>query len=354
MYPLKFEPIYKSYIWGGRGLEKIGKKLQSGTVAESWEISAYPESESIVSKGEYKGKKLTELVGKFKEELLGKELLGNGIEKFPLLIKFIDANDKLSVQVHPKEAYARIHENGENGKNEMWYIISAKPDAKIVYGVAAGVTKENFSESIKDHRIEECLNYINVNAGDFFIIPAGLVHAIGEGITLAEIQQNSNTTYRVFDYDRTDKNDIKRTLHIEKALDVIDFSNCNIERSSKGLEIKLQKGFSQTYMTANKYFSVERYEIQGKINEDADGSRFYAYTCLSGEGQINYCHGKETISEGESILIPASLGRFSFEGELQLLKAYVPHIEKNVVEPLLKAGYTRKEIFNSVINMKLE
>ncbi|MBC8062686.1 MAG: class I mannose-6-phosphate isomerase [Clostridiaceae bacterium] len=349
LYPLKFKSVYKDYIWGGRGLEKLGKKLPEGIVAESWEISSHPDGESKVLSGEYKDISISELTKIFGKDLIGSELDKKDLEKFPLLIKLIDANDKLSVQVHPEDEYAKVHENGELGKNEMWYIVSAKPGAKIVYGVSKGVTKEIFQAAVKADKVETCLNHLEVFAGDTVNIPAGMLHAIGDGIVIAEIQQNSNTTYRVFDYNRTDAKGIKRPLHIEKALEVIDFNNCNIQGKQEGIQVKLEKNSSKHFLLANEYFSVEKYSIAGKIQEQADGSRFCTYTCLQGEGEIVYSGGTVKLKLGESILIPASLGSYTIEGHLELIKAYVPNIKANVIEPLLRAGYNSEEIYLKVI-----
>lgn len=349
LYPLKFKPVYKDYIWGGRGLGKLGKKLPEGIVAESWEISSHPDGESKVLSGEYEDLSISEVTEKFGKAILGSELPKKDLEKFPLLIKLIDANDKLSVQVHPKDEYAKVHENGELGKNEMWYIVSAKPGAKIVYGVTKGVTKETFQAAVKADKIETCLNYLEVSEGDTVNIPAGMLHAIGEGIVIAEIQQNSNTTYRVFDYNRTDAKGIKRPLHIEKALEVIDFNNCNISGKQKGIKVSLEENSSKSFLLANEYFSVEKYSIDGRIQEKADGSRFYTYTCLAGSGEIVYSGGTEKLQMGESVLIPATLGNYTIEGQLELIKAYVPNIEENVVKPLIKAGFSNEDIYSKVI-----
>ncbi|MDT8715677.1 class I mannose-6-phosphate isomerase [Clostridium sp. 19966] len=349
LYPLKFEPVYKDYIWGGRELAKFGKDLPEGIVAESWEISGHPDGEGIVANGEYKGISLTALIKKLGRDLVGYKLEEKDVEKFPLLIKLIDANDRLSVQVHPEDEYAQVHENGEYGKNEMWYIVEAKEGAKIVYGVKPGTTRESFAKAVKEDRIEDCLNYIEVKTGDAVNIPAGLVHAIGAGILIAEIQQNSNTTYRVFDYNRTDKNGNKRPLHIEKALDVINFENCNVKGKLKPLEIKLDDKSSKKYLVANKYFSVEKYSIDGTIKENADGERFFTYTCFDGEGEISFNGGKETIKRGQSILIPAALGEYEISGKLELVKSCVPNLEKDVIAPLEKAGYSKEEVLSQVV-----
>jgi len=241
LYPLKFGKVYKDYIWGGRNLDKIGKELpSSGNVAESWELSCHKNGMSTISNGEYSGMTLEEYINKFGCEAIGKALPQKDLDKFPLLIKFIDANDSLSVQVHPSDEYAFKNENGELGKNEMWYILSAESEATLVAGVANGVTKESFAEAIKNNTVEECLNYIQVKEGDFINIPDGLVHAIGKGIILAEVQQNSDTTYRVYDYNRVGADGKTRPLHVEKSLETINFSYTGeVCKSAKGLKFKI-------------------------------------------------------------------------------------------------------------------
>lgn len=350
LYPLKFKSLYKDYIWGGRNLEQLGKILPEGNVAESWELSCHPDGESIISNGAYENISLAELIQKFGSKITGTALPNSAIEKFPLLIKFIDANDKLSVQVHPKDEYAYIHENGELGKNEMWYIIQAKDGAKLVYDVVPGTTKESFKKAIEAGNINDCLKYIPVKAGDFLNIPAGLVHAIGEGIVLAEVQQNSNTTYRVYDYDRTDKLGNKRPLHIEKALDVINFSGAGSKEKAEGLCFE-ESGYKKSVMIANKYFAVEQLEISESISDTADGSKFLIYIFTEGIGQIKYKDGTLDIKYGETILIPAATGDFIIEGRLKAIKSYVPDIEKDIIEPLISRGFTRNEIITKVTGL---
>ena len=340
LYPLKFEPLYKNYIWGGRNLEKLGKKLPpEGIVAESWEVSCHRDGVSIISNGEYKGLPLPHLI-----QTLGPELLGNALHaacagRFPLLVKLIDANEDLSVQVHPDDSYAKLHEENESGKNEMWYIISSEPGARLIYDVILGTTRESFEQALKGENLESCLKSVKISPGDVINIPAGLVHAIGKGIVLAEVQQNSNATYRVYDYNRTDKEGKKRPLHIEKALDVIDFNAKGRREKYVGLKISLGAGFLKTYLAANRYFSAELYEIDGTLREIADGSKFFIYTFLSGSGKIRFESGSIGVATGESVLIPAALGSYEIEGMFQSLKSYVPDLLHDVLEPLKKAGY---------------
>ena len=348
LYPLKFKPVYKSYIWGGRGFKKLGKRLPLGIIAESWEISCHPDGVSIIANGEFKGMPLTKLAELFGRELIGEALLDKDMTKFPLLVKLIDANDRLSVQVHPDDGYASVYENGEYGKNEMWYVISAKPGAKLVYDVVPGVKKESFEQAVRDGRIESCLNFINVFPGDVINIPAGLVHAIGEGIVIAEIQQNSNTTYRVYDYNRVDMYGNKRPLHIEKALGVIDFDTSKRKGKTRGLKVWIGESSIKTHLIANKYFSVEKYEVDGSICEDTEGGRFHVFIILGGKAEIAFDEGTIKLTRGESVLIPAALGKYQLNGHFEALKSYVPDLEKNVIDKLTEGGYTMRQIFDCV------
>lgn len=350
LYPLKFEPVFKDYIWGGRSLEQFGKVLPEGIVAESWEVSCHPNGTSIISNGEYKGISLPDIIKRFGRQIIGDSMPEESLAKFPLLVKFIDANDKLSVQVHPDDKYANAFENGEFGKNEMWYIIKTKPGAKLIYGVKPGLTKEAFSKLVEDNRIEDGLNSIEISPDDVVNIPAGLVHAIGEGIILAEVQQNSDLTYRVYDYNRVDKSGNKRPLHIEKALDVIDYNVAY--KKVKGLEVRIGSDSRKTYKIANKYFSIELYNINGCIEERADGSKFYIYVILDGEGVIEYCRSSLKIRFGESLLIPADMGSYKISGNLKILKAYVPDLDNDVIVPLKQAGFTQEEICEKISGLK--
>jgi len=344
LYPLKFKPLYKDYIWGGRNLEILGKTLpDNGIVAESWEVSCHKNGSSIIANGEFEGLSLPDLVERLGRELMGSSLPHEDIDKFPLLIKFIDAENNLSVQVHPDDAYAKSRENGEYGKNEMWYIISAKPGAKIVYDIVPGITREMFAAAVFENRVESCLKSVEVFPGDAINIPAGLVHAIGKGILLAEVQQNSDTTYRVYDYGR-----VGRQLHIEKALEVIDFGSAGRREKYAGLEICLCNGCTKKIVIANQYFCTEVYHVNGKFDDNADGSKFVIYTFISGNGGILWDAGEMTVAMGESVLIPASLGKYSLTGNFSALKAYIPDLEKDVLQPLKKSGKSMYEIFSEV------
>ena len=350
LYPLKFKPVYKDYIWGGRGLEKLGKVLpKEGIVAESWEVSCHPDGVSIVANGEYEGVSLPELIELHGRDLIGNDLPEKDLKKFPLLVKLIDANEKLSVQVHPDDNYALTHENGEYGKNEAWYVISAKPGAKLVCGTLPGVTKETFIKAYQEGNLDSCLNYIEVFSGDVINIPAGLIHAIGEGILIAEIQQNSNTTYRVYDYDRVDKYGNKRPLHFEKALDVINFDLGRKKNKVKGLNVMISEGSLKTYLIANEYFAIEKYLVSGLINEDTRRERFHIYVFLEGNAEFIFGDGNKIKAKmGESVLIPASIGSYYIKGSFKALKTYVPNLQKDIVDKLKEAGYTEEQILKNI------
>jgi mannose-6-phosphate isomerase len=341
LYPLKFEPIYKDYIWGGRNLEHLGKKLPEGIVAESWEVSTHKEGISIIANGDFKGMAFNQFIEKYREEALGRK----DLKEFPIIIKFIDANNKLSVQVHPNDEYAFNYEQGQKGKNELWYILQAKPGAKIIYGFREEMDKETFVKAIKDNRIDSCLKYIDVKEGDIIYIPAGVVHAIQQGILLAEIQENSDLTYRIYDYHRTDAQGNKRSLHIEKALQVIDFNFKGKKEKYKGLKLEYEN-FTLTYIALNKYFSLELYESRGEKKFINSENIFYIYTFLQGQGEIKYGEYYLKFKAGESIFIPASLTKYTLHGDFKALRCYVS--EENMIEEkkrhLSEKGYSLDEI----------
>ncbi len=323
LYPLRFVPAMKSYLWGGRGLERLGKVLPAGIVAESWEISGHPDGPGTVADGPLAGSTLPELMQRFGRSLVGTALPPSALVTFPLLVKLIDANDRLSVQVHPDDAYAAQHENGSLGKTEMWVVLDARPGAKLVYGLRPGVTKELFARAVREGTVAECLNEVPVRKGDVFDIPAGMVHAIGEGLIIAEIQQSSNTTYRVYDYDRADAAGNKRPLHVDKALDVIRFGD-----GAPPAPLMLAKangqGVEQTLLVQNRYFAVERIESKGCFQSHADGKRFELLMILDGSAVLSWQGGTMPAATGESFLIPASLGTYTVEGGYTALRAWVP------------------------------
>ncbi len=274
LYPLLFEPVLKHYRWGGRNLERLfGRVLPGGVTAESWEIAGHRDGMTLVANGPLAGTSLSELHARYGLELIGRNSSwAQRRDKFPLLVKLLDANRPLSVQVHPTDAYAAIHENDELGKSEMWIVLHAEPDAELILGVTQGTTEANFERAISGNDLDRRLHRLHVSAGDFVCVPSGSLHAILGGIVLAEIQQNSNVTYRVYDWGRVDQN---RPLHIDKAMNVINFFQVE-PQLPKPVTLISQAGVKQELLCRNKYFTVERFDIaQGHAVDGAlNGATF--------------------------------------------------------------------------------
>lgn len=349
LYPLTFKPLYKNYLWGGRNLEKLGKVLPDGIVAESWEISAHQDGMGIVAEGALEGSSLKELADGYGEKLLGSLSVSKYQRAFPLLLKFFDANDWLSVQVHPNDEYARIHEN-DFGKTEMWYIVDAEPGSSILYGLNRKLTRAEFKKIIDEGRISEVLKKVPVSAGDIVYIPAGTVHAAGNGILIAEIQQNSNATYRLYDFDRKNPDGTTRPLHIEKALDSINFDKATNTGKTKGLSYK-NGNADIRIIIADPHFCVDMIDIDGKTDLSADGRSFMAYLFYDGDGLLEWDNGSMPLRAGRSVLIPASLGAYTIKGKVKALRAYIGDINEDVMRPLLAAGYEKEQIVNSVAGL---
>ena len=341
-YPIKFIPVYKDYIWGGRYFENFNRELPSGILAESWEVSCHKNGVSIVANGDLKGKTLPEIIKADSKNILGTRFPAD-CRELPLLVKLIDAKDRLSIQVHPDDIYAAVYEGGL-GKNELWYIMNAIPGAKLVVGLKTGTTKDIFSKAIKENSIEAHLQEIEVRPGDVINIPAGLVHSIGAGIVLAEIQQTSDITYRVFDYNRVDCNGVGRPLHLKKALDVIRFEEGQRNVKFEGVNVKLDECCNKTFYLANKYFACERYSINGSYTEKCDGRTFCVFICLGGNGNIETQNMTVSFKTGEAVLIPAALGEYKLIGQFKALKTYMPDFSKDIVLPMRNAGCSEADI----------
>jgi len=312
MYPFKFKPIYFDKIWGGRDLKLFRDDLPKGDIGESWDTACHNNGTSIISNGEFKGMSLEDVI-----KLEGKNVIGSDIsaEWFPLLVKLINAKEKLSVQVHPDDKYAKEVEC-DRGKTEVWYVLEAFQGANIVLGTK-NCTKEQFKSALEDGSFEKYLNKVHVKKGDVYFVESGLIHAIGEGVIIAEIQQNSDITYRVYDYNRG------RELHVEKALEVVDLSL----KGEKVLGIiEEYENYNKTIYCRCDHFTLELYDIKKNYNDCSCEERFYIFTCVEGEGKIHYSNGEELIRMGESILIPATLGEYEFVGVMKVLKSWVPGI----------------------------
>ena len=316
---LKLTPAIKDYIWGGTRLSKEFDMVSfTDRQAEAWVLSCHEAGHSIVENGEDKGKTLAEVIAE-----KGKSCLGTNCEKFsffPILIKLIDARDNLSVQVHPDDDYAMKVE-GEYGKTEAWYIMDCDEGAEIIYGFKKDITEEEFRKSIEENTLLDYVNRVKVKKGDIFFIEAGTLHAICKGILLAEVQQNSNTTYRVYDYGRL-QNGKPRELHVEKALDVT--STKAIDASGKPMGETVKKdGFSETLLTTCELFTMKRLDIEEKATVTADSTSFVSLVCLEGNGVVMHGDSCVTLYKGESLFIPASYGEVEILGNLTVLESKV-------------------------------
>ena len=317
MEVLLLYPTVKDTIWGGTKLiSDYGFETKEANIAEAWLLSAHPDGPSFVQNGVYAGKTLAEAIA-----AEGKSVLGtHNAEKpdFPILIKLIDAKEKLSVQVHPGDDYARRVEN-ENGKTEAWYILDAAPGAQLVYGLNREVTREAFSESIQRKEIETILNFVPVKKGDVVFIPSGMLHAIGAGIFLAEVQQSSNTTYRVYDYDRPGKDGKPRELHVEKATDVVDLNVPHGDFAPKGAPEKVGDAV-KTLLTGCEYFSMTHVDLNGAYTDAAAEGSFVSLLVLEGAGELTCGEQTLELRKGSSVFIPAGKGAYSLKGNLSLLE----------------------------------
>lgn len=316
----KLEPAFKDYIWGGTRLrDEYGKNCDYDKVAESWELSCHKDGASVISGGEFDGLTLQEYIDK-----VGRQVLGTNCGKFdsfPILIKLIDAKDNLSVQVHPDNDYAQRVE-GEYGKTEMWYVVDCDEGAELLYGFKHEISKEEFAQRIADNTLLEVTSNVPVNKGDVFFIKSGTLHAIGKGILIAEIQQNSNTTYRIYDYGRVGKDGKPRELHVEKAMDVTKLAPAESYPDTpavreNGAEIKL--------LSKCEYFTTYKVDIEERAEFCADDSSFVSLLVLEGEPFVTDGEPEPTADEavaakkGDSLFISAGTGKFYVEGRCSLI-----------------------------------
>lgn len=319
--PMKMKPVFKEYIWGGTGFrDKFSMETGTETASEAWEVSTNKNGMSIIANGEFEGKTIDDAIAEWKNTLLGDAVYEKYGGKFPLLVKLLDCADKLSVQVHPDDEYANENENGGFGKTEMWYILDAKPDAKLVYGFKSDMTKEMFENAIKSGTLEDTLNYVDVLPDDVFYIEAGTLHALLDGLMVVEIQQNSDTTYRVFDYNRVDKDGKGRELHIEKSLDVTNLSSLSGKEKIKSRAVKVGKGNYESVLVDGEYFSTNKYTIKEKIGFVASKQSFDIIVITKGSARMFFDGGSLAVKAGESVLVPAYQGKYTVEGDCEFLK----------------------------------
>ncbi len=304
------------YIWGGNRLrEEYGKVMDSDKIAESWELSCHKDGQSIVATGDYTGKTLSEYI-----EAKGNAVLGTNCERFeyfPILIKLIDAKDNLSVQVHPSNDYA-MRVEGEYGKTEMWYIVDCNEGAELLYGFKHEISKEEFAERIQNNTLLEVTNNVPVHKGDVFFIEAGTLHAIGKGILIAEIQQNSNTTYRIYDYGRVGADGKPRPLHIEKACEVTELVPPKYPTTAQG-NPEVVNGGTMTLLRSCEYFNVNKAELDGTMTFTASDKSFNSILVLDGECTVTAGEESITAKKGDSIFVNAGTGEYSVSGKGELI-----------------------------------
>ncbi|MGE0018344.1 MAG: type I phosphomannose isomerase catalytic subunit [Draconibacterium sp.] len=323
LYPIKFKPIYLEKLWGGQRIKTLLNKDfgQLKNCGESWEISGVEGSISVVSNGFLEGNDLNELIEIYMGELVGEKVYEQFGNEFPLLIKFLDAQDDLSVQVHPNDELSKERHNAF-GKTEMWYVVDADTDALINAGFNQPVDKSKYIESVENGSLIDILKYDEAHPGDVFFIPAGRIHAIGKGCMVAEIQQTSDVTYRIFDYNRLDNNGNLRELHTELAIDAIDYSylpdyktKYNAELN-KSVELAKCKYFTTNLLEFNKYLEKDYHQIDS----------FVIFMTLDGSFDIETEEGTERVEKGETVLIPASIESLQLKPvseKVKLLEVYI-------------------------------
>ena len=316
-YPLVFEPILKERIWGGTKLQTIlEKNINSQNTGESWEISTVTDDISIVKNGLFQGKTLNELLEKHPEEILGTKVYKQFGKQFPLLFKFLDAREDLSIQLHPNDELAKKRHNSF-GKTEMWYVMQADEGARIIVGFKEKSSSEEYLQHLENKTLTTILEEIPVKKGDVFFIGTGTIHAIGAGIVIAEIQQTSDITYRVYDFDRKDVQGNTRELHIDLALEAISYD-----------KVETKKKYNKTINTSNEtvncpYFTTNFIPLEGELEFKENSSSFKVFMCTEGEFDLVYNKQKQSFKKGETVLLPAAITDYILVGKASILEIYI-------------------------------
>lgn len=322
LYPLKFRPIFKEKLWGGQKIKSILNKDfgQLSNCGETWELSGVEGNISVVSNGSFEGKTIKRLIQERGQELLGKKVYATYGDEFPLLVKFIDANQDLSIQVHPNDEIAK-EKHACMGKTEMWYVMQADTGASLISGFNQDMDKESYLRAFESGQLTSILNQEKVEAGDIFFIPAGRVHTIGKGLLIAEIQQTSDITYRIYDFDRVDSHGNKRELHVEQAIDTIDFKKYPNYKT----HYERQKNVRLPVVSC-EYFKTNKLILEKPFDATTpDLDTFRILTCVGGKGNIQYHGGSIGIRQGEVVLIPAVIDEYELvpDQEVILLESYI-------------------------------
>lgn len=321
MEPFKLIPSLKNYIWGGDKLiHSYNKKSDNPIIAESWELSCHPNGESIIAEGEFMGRKLSQVLRE-NSHMVGKNFAWDG--DFPILVKLIDAAQNLSIQIHPNDEFAQREEHCGRGKTEMWYVVEAEPDAYIYCGFNRQITPEDLDVLLQNGRIEEALAKIPVQKGTAVLIESGTVHAICKGVLIAEVQQNSDITYRLFDYNRLDSQGNKRELHLEKGKKSIDY---NIKDNIIDIQWQYKDGYDLGTLVMNKYFSTQILKINSKATLYVKEDTFHSLISLSGNFMLKYGERTYNVNKGDSYFIPAGQGTVELIGQGEVLITFLPEI----------------------------
>ncbi|MBG6109759.1 mannose-6-phosphate isomerase [Flavobacterium sp. CG_9.10] len=317
IYPLQFEPILKERIWGGEKLKTVlNKPITSKITGESWELSTVDGDVSVIANGELKGKSLTEIIDESPNEILGSEVYNRFGKQFPLLFKYLDAREDLSIQVHPNDELAKKRHNSF-GKTEMWYVMQAETDARIIVGFKEKSNPAEYLENVKNNSLLHILDDVKVKSGDVFFLEAGTVHAIGAGLLVAEIQQTSDVTYRLYDFDRVDANGKTRELHVDLALEAINFN-----------KVDTYKRYTEEINQSNSvvdcpYFTTNFIPLDGKITVSKTEETFTVYMCVEGTFEIEYNESKFHYKKGDTVLLPAAMNSFIVNGKASILEIYI-------------------------------
>lgn len=317
LYPLQFEPILKDRIWGGTKLKTyLNKPIASEITGESWEISTVENDVSIIANGVFKGKSLNELINDFPEQVLGTKVFEQFGKQFPLLFKYLDAREDLSIQVHPNDELAAKRHNSF-GKTEMWYVMQADDEARLIVGFKEKSSSEEYIKHLENKTLLSILDTKKVKKGDVFFLETGTVHAIGAGTVIAEIQQTSDITYRLYDFDRVDANGNTRELHVDLALEAINYD-----------KVEAQKEYLKIENTSNEvvdcsYFTTNFIPLNGNLNVNKNQNSFTVYMCVDGDFELILNEEKYNYKKGDTVLIPASLTDFQLSGKGSLLEIYI-------------------------------
>ena len=317
VYPLQFEPILKERIWGGEKLKTVlNKPITSSITGESWELSTVKGDISVIANGEWKGKSLMDVINDYPNEILGTAVYTRFGMEFPLLFKYLDAREDLSIQVHPNDALAKKRHNSF-GKTEMWYIMQADAAARIIVGFKENSNAKEYLQNLENKTLLSILDDVKVNSGDVFFLETGTVHAIGAGLVVAEIQQTSDITYRLYDFDRVDATGATRELHVDLALEAINYNT-----------VETKKEYTKNVNESNEvvhcpYFTTNFIPLDGKITVNKSEKSFTVYMCIEGKFEIEYNEFKFCYKKGDTVLIPAAMNVFIVSGKASILEIYI-------------------------------